>query len=88
VRDIRSVGYIATELMNKEAKYSGPLNIVDPTRWPPSSNAFNFITMVEAAYSIEELMKVETLQSSRNVPSDTFLASINRLPKADRHKRY
>jgi hypothetical protein len=42
-RDIRGVGYIAMELMHKEAKYNGPMHVHDLQRWPPDSKAFQFV---------------------------------------------
>ena len=76
------------ELMHKEAKYDGHLHVRDVERWPPDTKAFQFVSLAAVAYSIEELMKVEILQPLRNLLSDPFTASINRLSEEYRHEGY
>jgi hypothetical protein len=53
------VGYVAMELMDKEAKYDGPIKVRDVRRWPLNCKAAQFVLMIESAYSIDELMKVK-----------------------------
>ena len=47
------------ELINKEAKYDGPMYVRDIRLWPLDSKAVQFLLMTESAYSIDELRKVK-----------------------------
>ena len=47
------------ELMHKDAKYDRLIKVRDVSRWPLDSKAVQFLLVIESAYSIEELEKVE-----------------------------
>ncbi|KAH7364007.1 hypothetical protein BKA65DRAFT_490193 [Rhexocercosporidium sp. MPI-PUGE-AT-0058] len=57
VRDIRGIGYVAMELMQKDAQYDGPIKVRDVSRWPLDSKAVDFLLLTATAYSLEELEK-------------------------------
>jgi hypothetical protein len=52
---------VAMELMNKEARYNGPIGVYDAIRWPPNSKAVQFLGKAESTYSISELKNVKKL---------------------------
>ena len=56
IRDIKGVGYVTMELVHKEAIYDGPMNVRHIHRWPPK--AVQFVSTIDSAYSIDELMEV------------------------------
>lgn len=47
------------ELMNKTAKYDGPIEACDFRRWPRDTKAAKFLMVIQSACSIENLEKVE-----------------------------
>ena len=60
-RDVRAVGYIAVELMQKNAKDDGAIGIENLNRWSMDSDAVKFLSMTTSAESVEELMKVSII---------------------------
>lgn len=56
--DVRAVGYITMELMQKYAKEDGAIGIDNLNRWPADSEAVKFLSMTTSAASIEQLQKV------------------------------
>jgi hypothetical protein len=50
---------VTMELMDKAAKYDGPIKVRDVSRWPLDSQAVQFLLATGSAYSIKELEKVE-----------------------------
>ena len=58
LRDIRAVGYITMELMQKYTKDDGAIGIEDLDRWPSASDAVGFLSMTTSAASIDELIQV------------------------------
>ncbi|PVH70500.1 hypothetical protein DL98DRAFT_619281 [Cadophora sp. DSE1049] len=69
VRDIRGVGYVAMELMHKDAKYEGPIKVRDVSRWPLDSEAVKFLLLTATACSIEELEKRGPLLDTYSNPA-------------------
>ena len=59
--DVRAVGYIMMELMQKYAKDGGAIGIENLHRWSVDSDAVKFLSMTTSASSVEELMKVSAL---------------------------
>lgn len=47
------------ELMHKEARYSGGIQVRDVRRWPLDSKPVKFLLMTETARSIKTLQEVE-----------------------------
>lgn len=60
-RDVRAVGYITMELMQKYAKEDGAIGIENLNRWSMDSDAVKFLSMTTSAGSIEELRKVSAI---------------------------
>jgi hypothetical protein len=58
LRDIRAVGYITMELMQKYAKDDGAIGIEDLDRWPSTSDAIGFLSTTTSASSADELLQV------------------------------
>ena len=56
--DVRAMGYITMELMQKYAKDDGAIGIENLNRWSMDSDAVKFLSMTTSARSVEELMKV------------------------------
>jgi len=57
--DIKGVGYVTMELMNKTARYDGPIEACDFRRWPRDTKAAKFLLVIQSACSIEKLEMVE-----------------------------
>jgi hypothetical protein len=47
------------ELMNKTARYDGPIEACDFRRWPCDTKAAKFLLVIQSACSIEKLEVVE-----------------------------
>ena len=62
--DVRAVGYITMELMQKYAKEDGAIGIENLNRWSMDSQAVKFLSMTTSAGSIEELRKVGVISVS------------------------
>ncbi len=60
--DVRAVGYIAMELMQKYAKDDGAIGIENLNRWPANSTPVRFLSMTTSAESVGELQQVKTSQ--------------------------
>jgi hypothetical protein len=60
-RDVRAVGYITMELMQKYAKEDGAIGIENLNRWAMDSDAVKFLSMTTSTGSIEELRKVSII---------------------------
>lgn len=56
--DVRAVGFIAMELMQKYAKDDGAIGIENLNRWPANSEPVRFLSMTTSAESVEELQQV------------------------------
>ena len=56
IRDIRGVGYITIDLVDKDVKYEGPIKVCDTCLW--SNKAVQFLSRTESAYSINKLIEV------------------------------
>ncbi|OBT40475.1 hypothetical protein VE00_07894 [Pseudogymnoascus sp. WSF 3629] len=59
-RDIRALGNITMELMQKYTKDDGAIGIDDLDRWPSDCNAVGFLSMTTSATSVDELLKVNS----------------------------
>jgi hypothetical protein len=49
---------VTWELMHKEAKCDGDIDVRDGRRWPHDSKAVRFLLKTKSAYSIDELIEV------------------------------
>ncbi|KIW36748.1 uncharacterized protein PV06_11044 [Exophiala oligosperma] len=56
-RDIRALGFITMELMQKYAKVDGTVGVDDLGRWPSDSLAARFLSETTSATSAERLLK-------------------------------
>jgi hypothetical protein len=63
--DVRAVGYIAMELMQKYVKDDGAVGVEDLECWPSDSNAVNFLLRTTSASSVDELLKVRRMYLSK-----------------------
>ena len=59
-RDIRALGYITMELMQKYTQDDGGIGVDDLERWPSDCNAVGFLSMTTSATSVDELKKVSS----------------------------
>ena len=59
-RDIRALGNITMELMQKYTKDDGAIGVDDLERWPSDCNAVGFLSMTTSATSVDELLKVNS----------------------------
>jgi hypothetical protein len=50
---------VTWELMHKEAKCDGDIEVRDGRRWPRDSKAVKFLLKTKSAYSIDELIEVK-----------------------------
>jgi hypothetical protein len=50
---------VTWELMHKEAKCDGDIEVRDVRRWPRDSKAVKFLLKTKSAYSIDELKEVK-----------------------------
>ncbi|KIW36231.1 uncharacterized protein PV06_11479 [Exophiala oligosperma] len=62
--DVRAVGFIAMELMQKYVKDDGAIGIENPNRWPGNSPSVGFLSMTTSAESVTELQQHNLLQRS------------------------
>ncbi|OBT39550.1 hypothetical protein VE00_09473 [Pseudogymnoascus sp. WSF 3629] len=62
-RDIRALGIITMELMQKYAKDDGAIGIDDLERWPSDCNAVGFLSMTTSATHVDELLQHPLLKS-------------------------
>ncbi|KAL9629581.1 MAG: hypothetical protein Q9164_006820 [Protoblastenia rupestris] len=60
-RDLRAVGRIAMELMQKYSKDDNAVGVKDLDRWPSSSKAVGFLSDTTSAVSVKELIQVGAL---------------------------
>ena len=58
IKDIRALGGIMMELMQKHAKDNGRIGIENLDRWPSDSAGFEFISATTFASSAKELINV------------------------------
>jgi hypothetical protein len=58
VKDVRTLGGIVMELMQKHAKDDGVIGLENLDRWPSDSAAVEFLDATTSAGSAKELMKV------------------------------
>ncbi|KAH8674846.1 kinase-like domain-containing protein [Tricladium varicosporioides] len=70
IKYIRGIGYVAMELMYKEAMYEGVIGVRDLHRWPPDSKAVNFLAVADSASSTKELAKHPLLTYSESEIDD------------------
>ncbi len=68
IKDVRALGKIVMELMQKYAKDDGAIGIENLDRWPEDSAAVEFLSATTSASSANELMKV----SQDSVPEITI----------------
>ncbi|KFZ24055.1 hypothetical protein V502_01467 [Pseudogymnoascus sp. VKM F-4520 (FW-2644)] len=61
-RDIRALGNITMELMQKYTKHDGAIGVDDLVRWPSDCNAVGFLSMTTSATSVDELLQHPLLQ--------------------------
>ena len=59
-RDIRALGNITMELMQKYTKHDGAIGVDDLVRWPSDCNAVGFLSMTTSATSVDELLQVSS----------------------------
>jgi len=57
-RYIRALGKVVEELMNEYPKEDEVIGVDNLHRWPPNSNAVDFLPTAATAISLNELMKV------------------------------
>lgn len=57
-RDVRAVGHIAMELMQKFSRDDGTIGVEDLNRWPSSSHAVGFLSETTSAHCVTELIQV------------------------------
>jgi hypothetical protein len=50
---------VTWELMHKEAKCDGDIEVRDVRRWPRDSKAVQFLLKTKSAYSIDQLLEVK-----------------------------
>ena len=62
-RDIRALGIITMELMQKYAKDDGAIGVDDLERWPSDCNAVGFLSMTTSATHADELLQVSSTPS-------------------------
>lgn len=62
-RDIRALGIITMELMQKYAKDDGAIGVDDLKRWPSDCNAVGFLSMTTSATHVDELLQVSSTPS-------------------------
>ena len=62
--DVRAVGRITMELMQKYPKEDGAIGIENLNRWSVDSQAVRFLSMTTSAESVEELKKVGVINIS------------------------
>ncbi|KFY95932.1 hypothetical protein V498_03010 [Pseudogymnoascus sp. VKM F-4517 (FW-2822)] len=62
-RDIRALGIITMELMQKYAKDDGAIGVDDLKRWPSDCNAVGFLSMTTSATHVDELLQHPLLKS-------------------------
>jgi hypothetical protein len=74
-RDVRALGFITMELMQKHVKNDGAVGVDDLRRWPPDSNAVDFLSETTSASSVNELMRVSPIPSPWKLEPN-ILASI------------
>lgn len=70
-RDLRAVGRIAMELMQKYVKDDDAVGVEDLNRWPSTSKAVIFLSETTSAVSVNELIQV-----GRHVCSNDRLTSL------------
>jgi hypothetical protein len=63
--DVRAIGYIAMELMQKYVKDDGAVKVEDLECWPSDSNAIDFLSRTISALSVDELLKVRRMYLSK-----------------------
>jgi hypothetical protein len=68
--DVRAVGRIAMDLMQKYAKDDGVIGVEDLSRWPSDSDAVGFLSETTSASCVTQLMKVKMI-----IPGFTSLIS-------------
>ena len=68
--DVRAVGYITMELMQKYAKDDGAVGIENLNRWPMDSDAVKFLSTTTSAGSVEDLREVSMIVFGE-VPADS-----------------
>jgi hypothetical protein len=56
--NVRAVGFITMELMQKYANDDGSVGVEDLTRWPANSKPVRFLSMTTSAVLVEELRQV------------------------------
>ncbi|MCJ1473170.1 hypothetical protein MMC13_001821 [Lambiella insularis] len=62
VRDVRALGVIMMELMQKYVKEDGTVGIENLDRWPSDSAAVGFLSATTSTSSVQELLKHRLLQ--------------------------
>jgi hypothetical protein len=61
-RDIRALGYITMELMQKYPQEDGRIGLENLDRWPSNSKAVDFLSMTTSVTSVKELSKVRSIR--------------------------
>ncbi|EEH47854.2 serine/threonine protein kinase [Paracoccidioides brasiliensis Pb18] len=56
-REIKALGVVVMELMDKDAKEDGAVGVNDLQRWPSGSNAVGFLSATTSTDSLDELKK-------------------------------
>ncbi|OJD23046.1 serine/threonine protein kinase [Blastomyces percursus] len=64
-REIKALGVVVMELMDKDAKEDGAIGVTDLQRWPPGSDAVAFLSATTSTDSLDELKKHPLLTSRR-----------------------
>lgn len=59
-RDIKALGYITMELMQKYTNDNGAIGLEDFDRWPSDGNAVDFLAMTTSATSVDQLLQVSS----------------------------
>jgi hypothetical protein len=61
LQDVRALGYIVMELMQKYIKDDGAVGVENLDRWLSDSNAVGFLSMTTSTTSVNGLMKVRLI---------------------------
>ncbi|KFX96375.1 hypothetical protein O988_05355 [Pseudogymnoascus sp. VKM F-3808] len=75
-RDIRALGIIAMELMQKYAKVDAAIGVDDLERWPSDCNAVGFLSMTTSATYVDELLDHPLLKSGWEKENIKWIAGL------------
>ncbi len=58
IQDLKALGYVTMELMQKYLSSSGSMGLEDFRYWPSDGKAVSFLAMTTSATSLEQLLSV------------------------------